>query len=246
MFFNNPILTTITQMALKKANQRIVALAKHYGTNSSIFKREVGMIFGGPMSQYADTSKSGFPKINIRKINQALRGGKLSLTEANQILTHFAGVKINEVTVEDKRTGKLSIIHEVKEIKKGGIKTVQQVRSDTKKRLASMGEDYKDVLDDMEEPNENLSDNQKLDRLAEELAEFSENFQTAYDTATQRIKNIATIKNNPITGKLWGDNRGNRRLTYKEMIEIKKELNRLSKEAKEKATSFENKNGKEV
>lgn len=235
MWFNNPLLTTVTQMALKKANQRIVALAKHYGTNSSIFKREVGMIFGGPMSQYADTSKSGFPKINIRKINQALRGGKLSLTEANQILTHFAGLKVDE----DGNT---------KEIKKGGIKTIQQVRKDVKKRLAGLGEDYKDVLEDMEEaPGEKISDNEKLDRLAEELAEFSENFQTAYDTAMARVKSVSDIKNNSITGKLWSENRGGKKkLTYRELIEIKKELGRLALDAISKATSFENANTTEV
>ena len=235
MWFNNPLLTTVTQMALKKANQRIVSLAKHYGTNSSIFKREVGMIFGGPMSQYADTSKSGFPKINIRKINQALRGGKLSLTEANQILTHFAGLKVDE----DGNT---------KEIKKGGIKTIQQVRKDVKKRLAGLGEDYKDVLEDMEEaPGESISDNEKLDRLAEELAEFSENFQTAYDTAMARVKSVSDIKNNPITGKLWSENRGGKKkLTYRELIEIKKELGRLALDARNKATMFENANTTEV
>lgn len=252
MWFKNKLLTTIVQMALKKSNQRIVQLAKTYGPSSPTFKKEVGIIFSGPMSEYRTESnitpasdyvrrkegveKVSYPKINIRKVNQDIRSGRLSLSEANNILGKLAGLKIdNEGNARPTKSG-------------GAVKTVSQIREDIKKRLRRLGDNIDDVLSSIEseEDLEGMTKNQKLDIVGQELDAFAENFQTAYNEATSRVKELTTLTKNNKTKYLWKNNRGKRKLTYEELREIKEELSKIAEQAREDATSFEDDNAEDV
>ena len=218
MWYQNPMLRTILQMTLKKSNQRIVQLSKTYGPNSSLFKQATAVLQKSGVSQFVSQSKSGNIKVDIRKINRLIASGKANRNELNQVLAQIAGVKIDE-------NG------DIKELTNQGIKTVSQIRKDTKKKLANMGEDPKEMTD------------KEVDRIAEKLAAFSEAFDTAYNVAISRLgeKKLST---DPITKKLWGSNRVRKgRLTYRELEEIMDRLQEMIQKSKQDALSVEKKNG---
>lgn len=218
MWYQNPMLRTILQMTLKKSNQRIVQLSKTYGPNSSVFKQATAVLQKSGVSQFVSQSKSGNIKVDIRKINRLIASGKANRNELNQVLAQIAGVKIDE-------NG------DIKELTNQGIKTVSQIRKATKKKLANMGEDPKEMTD------------KEVDRITEKLAAFSESFDTSYDVAMGRLGE-KKLKTDPITRKLWGSNRGRKgRLTYRELDEIMERLQEMIQESKQDALSVEKKNG---
>ena len=160
-------------------------------------------------------------KIDISKINKLVASGKADRTELNNILTNLAGIKINE-------NG------DVERIANQGVKTIKQIEKATTKRLENMGED----------PREKSK--QEVKKITEHLAEFDQNFQSAYEKGMARAGESA-LKNNPVTSYLWsarnGGKRGDRRLTYREMENILEELNKITSEAQNKALKFEENNG---
>lgn len=221
IWYQNPLLKTYLQMILKTSNQRIVQLGKTYGTNSSTFKQATAILQKSGVSQFSSTSASGFPKIDIRKVNRLVSSGKADRTELNQVLSQIAGIKIDE-------SGN------IEKLKNQGIKTVTQIRKQTKKKLVNQGED----------PSEMPV--KEIDRITEKLAEFSESFDTSYDIAMGRVGE-KQLRSDPITRKLWGENRGGRgKLTYRDMEDIMDRLNEMIKKSKEDALSVEQKNGGNV
>lgn len=242
IWYQNPMLTTRLQMELKKINQRIVqlattygktteefkaeanpgmskskinALASKYGRNTSVFKQATAILSKGPARPFVSESASGNEKIDIRAINKLIRSGKANRSELNQILAQVAGLRITE-------NGELEKVP-------GGIETVKEMRTKTRKRLPTMGEDPDEYSDS------------EIDSITEQLAEFSENFQTTYELGMARLGQRA-LREDPVTKMLWGENRS-RRLTYREMEEIMKRIRSMIGDARRDALTIEKDKG---
>ena len=111
---------------------------------------------------------------------------------------------------------------------------MKEIRKQIKKRLEGMGEDPDDYTQ-----GEQVS-------IYEEILQFSQNFETAYEAALANAGEQA-IRNDPITRQLYSEyRRSDRRLTYREMEEIKNRLDLLRAEAKAGALSFENANKEDL
>ena len=208
------------QSKLKTTNQRIVQIKKTFGDKSPIYKEALGILEKGGAQKFLDISASGNVKIGMRKITNALKdpGG---LSEVNEVLAKVAGIKINT-------DGSIS------DLPRQGVKTVKEIRKQIKKRLEGMGED----------PNDYTQDEQVS--IYEEILQFSQNFETAYEAAIANAGEQA-IRNDPITRRLYSEyRRSDRRLTYRELEEIKNRLDLLRAEAKAGALSFENANKEDL
>lgn len=210
------------QSKLKAINQRIVQLTKTFGSDSPIVQDQVDVLKKGAAQQFLDTSASGNVKISMRKVTSALKGEN-GLNEVNEVLSKIAGIKINpDGSVTD--------------LPKQGVKTVQEVRKQIRKRLEKLGED----------PSEYTQAEQTS--IYEEILRFEQSFETAYQ-ATIANEDIGEkkMRSDPVTQKLWGENRpGFRRLTYRELEQIKNRMDQMLAEAKAKALSFEEKNKKDL
>ena len=220
-WYNNPLLKTYLQMILKKSNQRIVQLGSTYGTRSTYFKQATSVLKKGAVQEFASTSASGYPKIDIRKINKLISSGKADRKELNQVLSQIAGIKITE-------TG------DIEKLSNQGIKTVKEIRKATAKRLANMGEDPREYTQ------------KEIDKVTEALANFEESFETTYEVCMARVGE-KEMKNDQVTRKLWGENRGKKgRLTYSDMTKIMERMGVMMAEANDSALSVEKKNGGNV
>lgn len=225
MWYQNPLLRTVLQMTLKKSNQRLVQLAKTFGPNSEIYKREAKILQTGAARQYVGTSASGFDKVDISKLNKDIFRGNLSRADLNQLLSQVAGIKVDQ-------NG------DVIQIADQGVKTVGQIRKAAKKRLERMGED----------PSE-LTADEVID-LYEDILGFENSLQTAYDVAMARMSE-SEIKKDPVTSRLWSSKHGGRRadgerLTYNELKEIRDRFVTLAAKAKRQTLSFEAGNTNEL
>ena len=218
MWYQNPLLRTVLQMSLKKSNQRLVQLAKTFGPNSEIYKREAGILQKGAARQFMGTSASGFDKIDISKLNKQVASGQINRYDLNRLLSEVAGIRVDQ-------NG------DVVQIANQGIKTVGQIRKDARKRLERMGED----------PSE-LTADEVID-LYEDILGFENSFQSAYEIANQRLETKA-LTSDPITSKLYGTKKGGtradgERLTYNELKQIRDRFVQLAAEAKRQTLSFE-------
>lgn len=218
-WFQNYQITPAVQSGLKRANQRIVQLTKSFGSNSSIYKQNVGKFFKGPYSKYLSTSKSGNVKFNVRAVNQAIRTGSVTRSEINRFLSEAAGIMIQEDG-------------SIKEVKGGGIDTKSEIIRRTEKKLEKWGEDPSDYS------------KKQLENIAETLAEFSENFQTAYTEFIARYGE-ETARTDETIQQLYGDYRQHK-LTYRDLQNIKDKMDSYFKQTANEATQFEEDNSNEL
>ena len=102
----------------------------------------------------------------------------------------------------------------------------------TEKKLERWGEDPGDKT------------KKEIRDITEQLAEFSENFQTSYETYMARYGE-AEARNDSTIQQLYGDFR-NKRLTYRQLEEIKNKMDSRIKESKNEALNFESENKGEL
>lgn len=229
--------TQITQ-ALKRANQRIAQLGKTYGTNSSVYKQEAGKFLKGAYKDYIKLTDPTTPhgrniqkfiegnwkpkqqniKFDIRSIMKMIREDK-NPSEVDRVLAEFAGVKFRPDG-------------EIVEIKGAGVPTLTQLEKRTTKKLERWGEDPGDY------------NKKELQGITEKLAEFSENFQTSYETYMAKFGEAEARKDSTIQ-MLYGDYR-NKRLTYRQLEEIKNKMEEYISGASSEAVTFEEENTNEL
>ena len=209
--------------ALKRANQRIAQISKTYGRGSSVYKQEAGKFLKGSYAPYVGVSKSGNIKFDIRAINKLIRSQGDS-SEVQRLLAETAGIKFDAEG-------------NMKELKGGGVSTLARIQRRTEKRLERLGEDPGDYT------------KAELRRKAEELAKFSENFQTSYDTFIAKYGEDKARKN-PIISKLYKSGRKGKkkgkRLTYDVLTDIREEMEKLIQESQADGLKFEKDNEGEV
>lgn len=210
----NQLQTQQITSALKRANQRIAQLSKTYGRNSSIYKQEAGKFLKGSYKPYISTSASGNIKFDIRSINKLIRS-QGDTSQVQRMIAEMTGIKFDSEG-------------NAKQIKGGGVPTVSELTKRTEKKLERWGED----------PGEYSK--KELQAITETLAEFSENFQTAYNEYIANYGESEARKDTTIQ-TLYGDFR-NKRLTYREMEQIKKRMEEMNALAKGQALEFEEDN----
>ena len=217
--------TTQISSAIKRANQRIAQLGKTYGRNSSVYKQEAGKFLKGAYKNLVTESVSGVKhgrnisaggnlKFDTRAIMKLVKaeGGS---SKVNRLLSEIAGVRITEDG-------------EVVPVKGGGLPTVTELTKRTEKKLERWGEDPGDY------------NKQQIRDITEQLAEFSENFQTTYEVYMAKYGEAEARKDSTIQA-LYGEYR-DRRLTYRELQAIKDKMDNYNKEASNDALDFENEN----
>ncbi len=226
MAYYNPVQTTQITSALKRSNQRIAQIAKTYGKNSSIYKQEAGKFLKGAYKSFIGTSKSGNIKFDIRAINKFIRS-QGDTSQVQRMLAEMGGIKF-KYDVKEVNGKQVRIIGDVKELKGGGISTLTKIDKRTEKKLERMGEDPATYT------------KAELRKVAEELAQFSESFQTAYNEYIAKFgEEKASI--DPDIKLLYGTNR-TKRLTKEQFETIKEKMEILVAEAKQEALEFEKDN----
>lgn len=210
--------TTQITSALKRANQRIAQLGKTFGKTSSVYKQEAGKFQKGAYKNYVSVSSSGNIKFDIRAINKLIRSDG-NPSEIDRILAEFAGIKVNPDG-------------EVVPVKGGGVPTLTELEKRTKKKLERWGENPYDY------------NKKQLQGITEKLAEFSENFQTSYETYMAKFGEAEARKDSTIQ-LLYGEYR-NKRLTYRQLEEIKNKMESYIQGAASEAVAFEEDNTNEL
>ena len=210
----NQLQTTQITSALKRANQRIAQLAKTYGRTSSVYKQEAGKFLKGAYKPFVGTSKSGNIKFDIRSINKLIRD-QGDTSQVQRMIAEITGLKFDAEGT-------------AKQIKGAGIPTVSELNKRTEKKLERWGEDPGDYS------------KKELQNITEQLAEFSENFQTAYNEYIANYGESEARKDSTIQA-LYGDFR-NKRLTYRELEKIKKRMEEANSAASSQALQFEKDN----
>ncbi len=213
MFYSSLQLQQINS-ALKRANQRIVQLAKTYGKDSSVYKQEVGKFEKGAFSEYVKTSASGYKKFDIRSINKLIRS-QGNTSQVVRMIADMAGIMFDA-------DGNM------KQIKGGGVPTTSELDKRTEKKLERWGEDPGEVS------------KKELRKITEQLAQFSENFQTTYNTYFARFTE-SEARENAVVSQLYSENRDHR-LTYRQLEQIKEEMTKEIQAAQEEALRFEEEN----
>lgn len=210
----NQLQTTQITSAIKRANQRIAQLSKTYGQNSSVYKQEAGKFLKGAYKPFVGTSKSGNIKFDIREINKLIRS-QGNTSQVQRMIAEIAGIKFDQEG-------------DIKEIKGAGVPTVSELTKRTEKKLERWGEDPGDYS------------KKELQNITEQLAEFSENFQTAYNEYIANFGESEARKDTTIQ-TLYGEFR-NKRLTYGELEQIKKRMEDANAAARSEALEFEKEN----
>ena len=210
----NQLQTQQITNALKRSNQRIAQLAKTYGKKSSVYKQEAGKFLKGAYKPYIGTSASGNIKFDIKAINKLIRS-QGDTSQVQRMLGEIAGIKFDSEG-------------DIKQIKGAGVPTVSELTKRTEKKLERWGEDPGDYT------------RKELQNLTETLAEFSENFQTAYNEYIATYGEAEARKDTTIQ-ELYGDFR-NKRLTYSELEKIKNRMEEMNARAKDQALEFEKEN----
>lgn len=210
----NQLQTTQITSSLKRANQRIAQLAKTYGKTSSVYKQEAGKFLKGSYKPFIGTSASGNIKFDIRAINKIIRD-QGDTSQVQRMIAEITGLKFDADGSP-------------KQIKGAGIPTVSELNKRTEKKLERWGEDPGDYS------------KKELQNITEQLAEFSENFQTAYNEYIANYGESEARKDSTIQA-LYGDFR-NKRLTYRELEKIKKRMEEANKAASSQALQFEKDN----
>ena len=210
----NQLQTTQITSAIKRANQRIAQIGTTFGKNSSTYKQEAGKFLKGAYKPFVGTSKSGNIKFDIRAINKVIRSQGNS-SQVQRMIAEIAGIKFDAEG-------------DIKEIKGAGIPTTTELVKRTEKKLERRGEDPKDYT------------RKELIQKTEEYAQFSENFQTAYNEYIANFGESEARKDTTIQ-VLYGDFR-DRRLKDDEMKRILARFNEMNVKAKQEALAFEEDN----
>ena len=220
LWYQNPVLRAALQSSFKVSNQRIVSLAKKYGKNSYVYKKETSFLQKDMFKPFTATSKSGYPKLDVRSINKSILSGKVDRSEVNQFLSQAAGIRIDADG-------------NIKKLPEQGIATITQIRERAKKRAERLGEPVKEW---------NVQD---LDDFAELLEEFSANFETEYEHAVAEYGEQA-LRDDPVTQQLYGEHRHGRKLTYNQMTDIMKAFKAMGESQTNQALTFEKNNTEDV
>ena len=229
----NQLQTQQISAAIKRANQRINQLSKTYGKNSSVYKQEVGKFLKGSYKPFvsmtsgqargrnvakAKAGKYQAPEshlaFNTKEIMKLVRS-QGDTSQVQRMLADIAGIKFDKEG-------------DIKEIKGAGVPTVSELTKRTEKKLERWGED----------PGEYTK--KELQKITETLAEFSENFQTAYNEYISKYGEAEARKDTTIQ-TLYGDFR-NKRLTYRELENIKARMEEMNAAARDEALQFEKDN----
>ena len=168
------------------------------------------------------TAAKGNPKINIKAFNDDIRKGRLSRSEANQILLAAAGMKI-DTTGEVNQVG-------------AGITTVSALKKQARARLESYGEDPGKIMD------------LDIEREIKREAEIKNNFDTEYEEYIADV-GIGKAKRRRVIKELFNkkDRRGKvlekrKELTYADIQRITEEMRKHNQEKRNLAKNFEKKN----
>ena len=123
---------------------------------------------------------------------------------------------------------------DIKEIKGAGVPTVTEVDKRITQRLERFGEDWTQMS------------KKEIREAGEEMYEFSESFQTTYNTYMANYGEPEARKDN-IISLMYSDLRGKKsRLTYPQLKEIKTKMENMIAEARGKALEFEEDNTDEL
>lgn len=234
----NQLQTTQISSALKRANQRISLLGKTYGRESSVYKQEAGKFLKGAFKDYIRFTDPTTPRgrnvkkaaagtwkpkeqniaFDIRAIMKLVRE-EGSSSKVNRILSEITGIRFDEEG-------------NVKEIRGAGIPTLKQLEKRTTKKLERWGEDPGDYS------------KKELQGITEQLAEFSENFQTSYEIFFAKFGEAEARKDSTIQ-LLYGEYR-NHRLSYRQLEQIKNRMDEYIEGANKEALAFEEDNTEEL
>ncbi len=237
--------------ALKRANERIAAIGREYGTDSSTYKQEAGKFEKGAYQDYVTKSKAGKkfyrkdPETGERYLYSESKGGNIKFdikkimkliddegnsSKVNAILSESAGIKLYRDPIKDKEGNIIAYQEDIKmkDLKGGGIPTMAKLDKRIEKKLMRMGEDPGDYT------------KKELRAEGEKFAKFSENFQTSYDSYIAKFGEAEARKDSTVQ-LLYGDFR-DRRLTRAEMDTIKSRMDERIAEAAGEALTFESDN----
>lgn len=224
-WYENPEITKEVQRTLKRANQRIVQVAKTFGKDSSTYNQYVGKTLSkrivkdfvtvseGGKKVGKGVTKGGYQKLDVRSINKMIRSGNADLSKVNQILAEFGGIRITPKG-------------QIREVEGGGVPTLTSIEQRTRQKIENMGD------------SPDMYSKKEVRDITEELAEFSKNFQTVYDDYKAEF-GIEAGADDPVIGQLYGKNRSGR-LSYKKLQDIKNKMEADLKEAESNALAFEN------
>lgn len=202
--------TTINE-SINMINVRLKTLAKVFGSDSITFKKQVAFMQKGVLKDYLGKSAAGNLKVDYMAIKKALTSGKLSVNEANEILTRLAGVKIED-NGEVVRTG-------------SRVPTLGEIRKRGREKMEEMGMD---------------PDTYNVDQFVRQLDEFSSEFQSEYQKTVREV-GAAAMEEDPTVSWLWGDKRPHQgRLTYKEMADVMEKMQDLRMAAAMQEEEVEN------
>ena len=214
-WYNNPVLRASLQSAFKRSNQRIVSLAKKYGTTSPIYKNEIDKFFAPNYKQFMSTSKSGYLKFDVKALNKYILSGNADRGVVNQLLSQAAGVRIGEAG-------------NVYQLANEGVKTVGQIKERARKRAIRMGIDPREMEDE------------ELTKFENEMIDFTSNFQYAYDAFIARYGE-ETARQDALISQMY--DRGGKKLSYTKMIEINRRFNAYKNNERINVEDFESING---
>lgn len=225
------------ESALKRANTRIARLEDAFGRSSSTFKNQTSAFAKGALKKYVGESASGHWKLDISKIKNDIKSGKLNYDQANEILVRSSGLKISG-------EGELKPTTYSE-----GFKTVQGTLLDTLDSVKSGAYD----LSSFQDENGFIEINKKvLMEITEQLNAIAESFQTEYEDSPI---DAATMKSDPILSDLYSSENGGTRekgkkLTYPELqrmsnrlAELKNELDKERLNGKQTSDFLKNKPG---
>ena len=225
MWYENPVLRATLQSAFKRSNARIANLAKQYGRSSAIYKKETDKFFAPNYKQFMSISQAGKKvgrnittggnlKFDVKKLNKYILSGNADRGTVNQLLSEAVGLRIDA-------NGN------IEPVKQGGIKTITQIRKSASKTARNMG------------INPHEMTNQELDKFANEITDFSSNFQVAYDAFIARYGEDVARKD-PYIGQMYDRKKA---LSYSKMIEINRRFNAYKNNEKMLINEFEDYNG---
>ena len=195
------------ESALKRANTRIARLEDAFGRKSSTFKNSIQGFDKGALHKYVGESASGHWKLDISKIKNDIKSGKLNYDQANEILVRSSGLKISG-SGEVKPTSYTE-----------GFKTVQGTLLETLDSVQTGAYD----LSSFQDANGFIEVNKKvLMEITEQINKIAESFQTEYDDSSLTPNEI---KSDPILSGLYSTENGGTRekghkLTYVELQKI--------------------------
>lgn len=236
---------------IKAVNTRITQLGKTYKFDSSIYKQEVGKFEKGAYKEFVRYTEPKARGRNVQKqkegkwkapeshiafdtkaiMNQIRTEGLNSKTQT--LLAELLGVKVKPTSmVGSPEEGWKILDMTLQELKGAGVPTVTQVDKRITKRLEKLGEDWTQMS------------KKQIRREGENLYEFSENFQTTYETYMAKFGE-EEARGDTVIQRLYGDFR-DKQLTYPELERIKQRMQDRIDEAANEALGFENENTNEL